>query len=264
MKLSAKIHTLIQFFQYIKLSKTKFKVHSPFVFHFILNILEKPEPLALKKNQELKQYYQRELKQLTASANGGAGSQVLGTKQVAVTKFIKKLGLPEKYGSILAHLSLLQDHSIIIELGGSLGISTSFLARNSRNKVYSIDINSEVQAHCKKAFEALDIKNVDWINASFDDVLEDLCRSEKNISLAFVDGNHQKDATLRYFDILLKHANENTVLVFDDIHWSKEMTEAWEQISQNINVTLSIDLFRIGIVYLNKNRKEKEEFILWY
>lgn len=206
----------------------------------------------------------KELKQFSLHANGGAGSVALSEKSVAVSRFISKVGLPEKYGSILAHLSLLQNNSTIVELGGSLGISTSFLARNTSNKVISIDINPEVQAESKKAFEAIAITNVEWINASFDDVLEDLCRRENNISLVFIDGNHKKDATLRYFDILSKHVSKSAILVFDDIHWSKEMTEAWEQISQNNNVTLSLDLFRIGIVYFQKDRKEKEDFILWY
>lgn len=264
MKLSTKIHTFIQFFQYVKLSRTKFKVHSPFVFNFILNVLEKPERLALQKNKELKSYYKKELREFSLHENGGAGSQVLSQKAVAISKFIRKVGLPAKYGSILAHLSLLQNDSTIIELGGSLGISTSFLARNPNNKVISIDINKEVQVESRKAFRALGINNVEWINASFDDVLNNLCEKEKNISLVFIDGNHKKDATLRYFEILLKHVSTNTILVFDDIHWSEEMTAAWEQISQNNNVTLSLDLFRIGIVYFQKDRKEKEDFTLWY
>jgi predicted O-methyltransferase YrrM len=80
------------------------------------------------------------------------------------------------------------------------------------------------------------------------------------LGLVFVDGNHRKAPTLRYFEQLLAASNGQTVLVFDDIHWSAGMEEAWAEIMAHPAVTLSIDLFFIGIVWLNPDFKEKQQF----
>jgi len=61
---------------------------------------------------------------------------------------------------------------------------------------------------------------------------------------------------------LLKKAHNETILIFDDIHWSAQMEEAWEIIKQHNSVTLSIDLFFIGIVFLRKDFKVKQHFSL--
>jgi predicted O-methyltransferase YrrM len=80
------------------------------------------------------------------------------------------------------------------------------------------------------------------------------------IDFAFVDGNHKKEPTLHYFRELMKKSTEDTILVFDDIHWSSEMEEAWAYIKENEAVTLSIDLFFIGIIFLKKDFKIKQHF----
>ena len=84
------------------------------------------------------------------------------------------------------------------------------------------------------------------------------------VNFAFVDGNHRKEPTLQYFDSLLKYATGSALLVFDDIHWSKEMEEAWDIIISHPSVTLSIDLFFIGIIGINPDIKVKQHFTIAY
>ena len=59
----------------------------------------------------------------------------------------------------------------------------------------------------------------------------------------------------------MNHIHEGTVFIFDDIHWSKEMEEAWNEIKQDSRVTISIDLFKIGIVFFRKGQV-KQDFVL--
>ena len=84
----------------------------------------------------------------------------------------------------------------------------------------------------------------------------------KNVDLAFIDGNHRKAPTLDYFSQLLNYSNPSTILVFDDIHWSAEMEEAWAEIQHHPAVTLTIDLFFIGIVCINTDFKVKQHFAI--
>jgi predicted O-methyltransferase YrrM len=82
------------------------------------------------------------------------------------------------------------------------------------------------------------------------------------IDFVFIDGNHRLEPTLRYFEMLLKHATPNTILVFDDIHWSQEMELAWKSIQENSSVTCTVDLFFLGLVFLRKDFKVKQHFTI--
>jgi len=85
--------------------------------------------------------------------------------------------------------------------------------------------------------------------------------TDNNFDLIYIDGNHQKEATINYFHSLLKYTNNDSLIIFDDIHWSKGMTEAWETIVQDTNVTLSIDTFYWGFVFFRKEQ-EKQHFTI--
>ena len=73
----------------------------------------------------------------------------------------------------------------------------------------------------------------------------------KRVDFAFIDGNHSYDATIDYFNNIINYTDKNSVLVLDDIYWSREMTKAWEEIKKNPNVSSTIDLYYLGIVFLN-------------
>jgi predicted O-methyltransferase YrrM len=97
----------------------------------------------------------------------------------------------------------------------------------------------------------------------FDVTLKNVLQKQlTKVDFAFIDGNHRKDPTIKYFEQLLPHTNEYSILIFDDIHWSKEMEAAWEYIKAHEAVTLSIDLFFIGIVFFRKEQKVKQHFTI--
>jgi len=47
--------------------------------------------------------------------------------------------------------------------------------------------------------------------------------------------------------------NPNGVILFDDIYWSKGMTEAWTTIKADQRVKRTIDLYTFGIVEIGKS-----------
>ena len=114
----------------------------------------------------------------------------------------------------------------------------------------------------KKNFNTLGLKNIELVEGNFDETLTGTITKMGNIDMVFVDGNHRYEPTVRYFRDLLPAMQEHSILVFDDIHWSKEMEQAWEEIKQDPAVTLSIDLFFIGLVFFRKEQKAKQHFVV--
>lgn len=85
----------------------------------------------------------------------------------------------------------------------------------------------------------------------FKDKLPYLLQNIAKPDLVYVDGDHQKESTLQYFNWFSENAASKTIFIFDDIYWSEGMKEAWLEITQSPKVTLCLDLYRMGIVFFN-------------
>src|SRR5438309_8315224 len=117
----------------------------------------------------------------------------------------------------------------------------------------------EVAEIAKNNFNSLEIKNVSVVVGRFQDNLDTLLE-EGNYDYAFIDGHHDRDATILYFNRIYHGFSPQGLIVFDDIKWSDGMIEAWNSIIADKRITVSIDLGPIGICVINKNSKEKNDY----
>jgi predicted O-methyltransferase YrrM len=151
----------------------------------------------------------------------------------------------------------------ILELGTSLGITTSYLSlAKPDSKLITIEGSNEIAEVAKRNIRDLEIRNTGIIEGNFDNMLSSVVSDLSSVDFAFIDGNHRKEPTERYFQQLLTKTHNNSILIFDDIHWSKEMEEAWEIIKINAAVTCSIDLFFIGIIFFRQEFKATQHFVI--
>jgi len=238
-------------------------IHSPFVFDLIKNVLRNKKEndwyliIETARQKLLKQKAEIEVNDL------GAGSGLIKTNKRAVADIARSSLKPKKFSQLLYRMVNYYQPKTILELGTSLGITTSYLAAADPNaKVYTIDGSPAIANIAQITFDRFDLKNIELITGDFNDILPGLLSRLQTIDLAFIDGNHRKGPTLDYFQQLVKHSAATSILVFDDIHWSAEMEEAWGIIQQHPSVTLTIDLFFIGIVFLNPDFKIKQHFII--
>jgi predicted O-methyltransferase YrrM len=109
--------------------------------------------------------------------------------------------------------------------------------------------------------QKININNVECINTKFEDYLKTYNLKPTTHNLIYFDGNHSKKATLEYFELLLPSITNDSVWIFDDIHWSKDMEEAWEIIKNHPKVKVTIDIFQCGIVFF-RTEQEKEHFVI--
>jgi predicted O-methyltransferase YrrM len=236
-------------------------IHSPFVFDFITHVLND------KKEQECYAAIEALRQSLLQNTNAidvedfGAGSAVIHTNRRVIGKIAASSLKLKKYAQLLYRIARYYKPETIIELGTSFGITTSYLASASEDaRVITCEGAKNIAAVAQENFASLKLKNVQLITGDFEKTLPSLLASIKKIDMAFVDGHHKKEPTIDYYKMLLKLSHAKTILIFDDIHWSREMEEAWNHIRQDAAVTLSIDLFFIGLIFIDPGFKEKQHF----
>ena len=108
----------------------------------------------------------------------------------------------------------------------------------------------------------MDDSNIEIVEGNIDQTLAPtLAALGAPVDFVFFDGNHRYAPTLQYFELCLAHRTDESVFVFDDIHWSPGMERAWEVIKAHPDVRLTVDLFHIGLVFFRKNQP-KQHFSL--
>jgi predicted O-methyltransferase YrrM len=238
-------------------------IHSPFVFDFIKNVLND------KKNYECYHSVEQKRKELLNDStvieveDFGAGSSIIKTNKRVVKHIAQSSLKPKKFSQLLFRMVNYYQPKTIVELGTSFGITTSYLAwGNTKATVFTCEGAKNIAQIAQQTFEGLRLQNINLSEGDFTKTLPPLLTQIKKVDFAFVDGNHRKVPTLDYFTQLLQITQPATILVFDDIHWSAEMEAAWEEIKQHPQVTLTIDLFFIGIVCINDTVKAKQHFTI--
>lgn len=193
----------------------------------------------------------------------GAGSRVAKTNERKISQIAKFSLKSAKEAQFLSCFTKKAALETIIELGSSLGLTTARIALdNPKSKIYSIEGSENIAKIAKTNLKELGVKNASIHIGNFDDIFPELLQ-KLNADLIFIDGNHTKDATLRYFNMALDKINPTGYMVFDDIYWSEGMTEAWKTIIANPKVSLSINLFHLGIISVNPDFS-KQDFVLMF
>jgi predicted O-methyltransferase YrrM len=169
---------------------------------------------------------------------------------------------PEKYGQLLFRLVNHFKPKNILEIGTSLGITTLYLATpDTLSKVITLEGSEQTANVAALNFKMAEVKNIEIIRGEFSETLPAAIARLNTLDFVYFDGNHRREATLKYFKACLQRHNEESVFVFDDIYHSKEMFEAWKEIKEHSEVTLSLDLFSLGIIFFRRERI-KQHFTL--
>lgn len=260
---------LFQIQSYLKFlwhSKNEHAVHSPFVFSLLTKCFydkkTKPEYAILKKYRKTL----LENKNFIEVTDFGAGSRVFKSNRRQISKIAQTAGISPKRAELLFRVTKYFKPKNILEIGTSLGLATAALALgNNKAKVITLEGCPNTANIAQNQLTKFDCNNVNSIVTEFEAYLQDiqlrLKTETENFDLIYFDGNHSKKATLDYFELLLPTINNDSVWIFDDIHWSAEMEEAWEIIKNHPKVKVTIDTFQWGFVFFRREQP-KEHFII--
>jgi predicted O-methyltransferase YrrM len=290
------IKIALRFFKFYLKAKTKYNVHSPFVFEFVNGVLEENRQFYVFKEAEILRGQLLSSKDVLEVEDFGAGSHKDGTKKQRRVRDIAASALsPAFQCQWLFHICNTYKPLTIIELGTSLGISTLYIAEGSpkETQIFSLEGSPTIAQTARRNFDwfyntfnkiglkranleilkyteiyeklipAVDTeKRIKIVEGNFNKTLQNTLSKIGKLDLAFLDGNHRYEPTIQYFQQALAHTHEGSILIFDDIHWSEDMEKAWSEIQNHPSVRLTIDLFWCGLVFFRNENKEKEHFQL--
>lgn len=272
-----KLFVISSYIKHFFRSKSKFKVHSPFIYELITKVLVAEIPVSitekvLKKRKELcanntvlevvdfgagavlksKHKSRSKSKSKTKSK-----SKLVERSYKDEFKTVKKIArtalLKQKYTNLLYNLIKYSKPQVVVELGTSLGISTSMMALAAPySKMFSMEGCASVASVAQQNIKKLGVKNVKLKLGEFDIAIPEVLNNVDKVDFVFFDGNHRKEPTIKYFERFLPYKHNDTIFVFDDIHWSRGMGEAWDFIKNHPETVVTLDLFQMGIVFFRK------------
>lgn len=231
-----------------------FGIHSPYLFEYIHEVVfnagrMKVPPEILRCHRSLR----NEHTPIPAGKLGHTAS-VVHSKRRSVASFVRRSSVSRKYGSLLYRTCRWFRPDMIIELGTGLGVSTLYLGSGAPEvPLHSIEGDTDradfaAQLMCRCGMGPVSIH---W--GEMDDKLDDLLPLLEGRFLAFVDGNHHFEPTMRYIGKLMEKAGEEAVIILHDIYWSRYMFRAWRELLDHPGTRVGIDLFHMGILLLRKD-----------
>ena len=250
------------YLQFLFASKNEHSLHSPFVFELYTKIIQAKTQLPVFEQIENLRKKLLENRSVINITDFGAGSRIYKTNQREIRQIAKSAEKNPKFGELLFRLIQYFKPKTIFDLGTSLGITTIYESKAyESSRVFTFEGCLATATIAKENFNELDCKNVEIIIGNIDETLPENLAKIKQLDFAFFDANHRYEPTIKYFELCLEKATEESVFVLDDIHWSDEMHKAWQYIRNHKEVMISIDLFYIGLVFFRKNQP-KQDFVL--
>lgn len=223
-------------------------VHSPFMYQFTRYVLRENHPFYVFDSIErLRESLKMDRRVLTVTDFG------TGINRTRVVSDIAKKSIKStRESQLLFRIAHYIKAENVLELGTSLGITTSYLGSLSpRMKCVTLEGCPQIAAVAAENFRKLNLKTIELVVGNIDVTLPGVLASMPQLDMIFIDANHRSSAVLRYFELCLPHVHKNSIVIIDDIYWSDDMELAWQTIKNHPRVTSTIDLFQMGIVFFN-------------
>lgn len=252
------MYQIKQYIKFLLKSTNQHGVHSPFVYLFVTKCLyDKKKYDAYKDLQNYRKLLQASKITLQIT-DLGEGSKTLDNNVRKVSKMVSASSSSKKEAQLLFRVAKYFKLESVLELGTSLGMGTyAFALSNPNSKITTIEGCKNTSNFTKFQFKELNIHNVNFNIGAFASEIDKL--NDTYFDCIYFDGHHNKEATIQYFEALLLKAHNDSIFIFDDIYWSKEMTEAWDYIKAHKAVTVTVDCFYLGFVFFRKEQA-KEHF----
>ncbi|MFN0188944.1 MAG: O-methyltransferase [Bacteroidia bacterium] len=264
MKLGSTLSFVYRFCSYYLKATNRHGLQAPFAFQLNEFVFKQDRHYdVLRPIEKLRRKLKKDRRRIKVLDFGaGFGGKVFKEKSIAY--IARNSAKPPRYARMLFRLVNYLKPLTIVELGTSLGISALYQAAgNSSAKIFTLEGCPETARVAQENFERFPFYKIESVVGAFENTLPALLEKVEEIDFLFIDGHHQLKPTLQYIEMCLPKLSKAACIVVDDINWSDEMREAWQQLLADKRFTLSFDIFMMGILFVSKDLS-KENFVLRY
>ncbi|MDB4590520.1 class I SAM-dependent methyltransferase [Flavobacteriaceae bacterium] len=237
-------------------SSNQHGIHSPFVYDLITKCFYDKTPFSAYHNLKAlrnKLIYNQDLVKIKHYSET---SKVFQSNHQKISTIVKGEGSSYKKQKQLYRITNYFKPKNVLELGTSVGLGSAAMAIASNNSIIkTVEVNKNISDIAKKVFKSYQLKNIQIDTSSFKDFFKK--SNYENLDLVYLDGTCDKESTIENFNSLLKHSHNESVFIINNIYWSKEMTEAWNIIKKQKEITVSIDTFYWGFLFFRKEQPKQ-------
>ena len=261
--MNEKIRLAKDYFRFRLAARSRYTIHSSFLFELVNDVFrDKRNFYAFEEIEKIREELLNDGSAIDENFQGAASKKLSQKREVK--NIVEVSAMPVKYCRLLFNLILFSRPKTILELGTGLGLSTFYMAAAARSaKIISIEGSEKLSAIAQKKAQKLQLQNIKFINGKFSETLPQALQELQTLDFVLIDGDHAKQPLLQNLRQIIPHVTNNCVIVIDDIYWSAEMKDAWSEIIQFPQVTLSLDLFRLGILFFREGIVKQHLKVVW-
>lgn len=229
------------------------KIHSPYLFQFYLAVFKN------KDKPRIAQALLKMRKQLLQNNDFVNDTFHYSNEKRTIAQVTKSSPKSFYWQNVIFRTCKYLKVKNALEFGTNLGFTAAAISEaiGNKGKLITIEGNSDIAKQASIIHSKLNQKNIKLLVSDFDSALENPVLQKRKFDLIFIDGNHQYEATLKYFNWSIEHLATHGVIILDDIHWSKGMEKAWKELVKNPKATLCVDVFQLGFVFTNPDLSQQ-------
>lgn len=229
-------------------AKNRHGVHSPFVYRLIDEVIYdfrwKSEYSEIEHLRQVLQYDDRSI--------------LVYDQCTSVSALVKNSCKSLRAAKLIYRLANYFSPNQVIEIGTSMGMDTTYLAKAApQARIISMDQGVDTTAITSENLAKQGIKNVQILTGDLNQVVPDVLAELQSLDFVLINRGYDKKAMINYLNQCLPKFKETSLVVVDAIYLDKEMKEFWQQIKIHPQVTLTIDLFQIGLAFVRPQQAEE-------
>lgn len=249
-------YPLFSYLRYWLLQEDQYSLQSPFIYRIYTDLLTY---FLTKKSADLDLEVIRAMllkdQGILKISDYGAGSKKLLSQFRKTADVTKYSTTGRKFSQLYQYFCSLTAAEKVLELGTCVGINSRYLAKTTIGTLYTFE---GAETLFKKAQEFPAESNTKYIFGNIKDTLPDILTQIKKVDFALMDATHTYEGTISYFNQILPYVHKGSILAIADIHWSKEMDQAWGEIKKHPKTRLSIDFYECGILFFDEEIAQGE------
>lgn len=226
------------------------KVHSPWLY-MLYRAIKDQNTLSCDQKMIIRNRRRQLADNKSALQFDDPGSRG-GRVQSTVAEVFKRTSKPCRQALAIAEIAAYGNEGSILELGTAFGTTTMAIRfANANRKIITVEGVAEIASYAKETLS--DDNSTEIIIGRFADVVPELAKSAEKFGMIFIDGHHSRKPTLEYLEMLLPALAEKALVIIDDIYYSKDMFQCWQELLGHAEFQVKLDFFHFGLLIRNSD-----------